>query len=181
MSVINNIFLFDRLTNNSKTRLNSYSSSETSSRLNNELCASELSLSSNSKETTLSVSSSDSLLDHENVENEADDLIETSSDEDDFQDPKEINQDDVNSKKDNNEQKKKKKTSLTRLSKTNGSIERYNYKTRQPHIIFYDFEATNREVVLCVLFNPILFLSSFGLNFVFMNLLIEQCAKSKHK
>lgn len=41
--------------------------------------------------------------------------------------------------------KEKKYNSLRRLCLSNGSIERYNYKTRQPHIIFYDFEATNRE------------------------------------
>ncbi len=42
--------------------------------------------------------------------------------------------------------KKKNYKSLSRLCLSNGSVERYNYKTKQPHIIFYDFEGTNREV-----------------------------------
>ncbi len=77
----------------------------------------------------------------DDMNNDLDDIylidFDTSTDEDDKND----------SSQENKRLKKKNYKSLSRLCLSNGSIERYNYKTKQPHIIFYDFEATNREVI----------------------------------
>lgn len=76
------------------------------------------------------------------------DSDQSSDDDEDVQKKQENEENNKNSKSESRTTKRNRTNShtLSRLSFTNGSVERYNYKTRQPHIIFHDFETMgNRE------------------------------------
>ncbi len=144
-------------------RLNSCSCSDTSSRLNSEcddfndkkiLENDEAKIDSNNKidiicqndgEFNFDNDYFDSFIKNDLIDNDLDNKylidFDTSTDEDDKKDSPEADK----------KFKKKNYKSLSRLSLSNGSIERYNYKTKQPHIIFYDCEGTNREVNLILI------------------------------